>query len=148
MASARLNSNVFAMFDQRQIAELKEAFTFIDSNADGLIDKEDLRDIWSSLGTLNVFFMRIYYFSSGQDPSDEMLEGMLGSTGPLNFTLYLTLMGEKIQAASLGSDSELMAAFEAYDEQRTGFLPPAQLREILGVGVGTDVLTEHEVSDH
>jgi myosin regulatory light chain 12 len=38
------------MFDQKQIAELKEAFSFIDSNNDGLIDKEDLTDIWTSLG--------------------------------------------------------------------------------------------------
>jgi Ca2+-binding EF-hand superfamily protein len=48
---ARQNSNVFAMFDQKQIAELKEAFTFIDQNADGLIDREDLVEIWTSLGT-------------------------------------------------------------------------------------------------
>lgn len=46
-----MNSNVFAMFDQRQISELKEAFSFIDSNGDGLVDREDLREIWGSLGT-------------------------------------------------------------------------------------------------
>lgn len=42
------------MFDQKQIAELKEAFSFIDSNNDGLIDKEDLIDVWTSLGITNV----------------------------------------------------------------------------------------------
>jgi len=54
--AARQNSNVFAMFDQKQIAELKEAFSFIDSNNDGLIDREDLVDIWASLGKRNIQF--------------------------------------------------------------------------------------------
>lgn len=38
------------MFDQKQIAEFKEAFSFIDQNADGLIDKEDLCEMFTSLG--------------------------------------------------------------------------------------------------
>lgn len=54
----RATSNVFAMFDQAQIAEFKEAFNMIDHNHDGFIDKEDLHDMLASLGKLlfnNVF---------------------------------------------------------------------------------------------
>lgn len=47
---ARKNSNVFAQFDQKQIAELKEAFSFIDQNGDGVVDHDDLKEVWSSLG--------------------------------------------------------------------------------------------------
>ena len=36
-------SNVFAMFEQSQIQEFKEAFGMIDANRDGFIDKDDLR---------------------------------------------------------------------------------------------------------
>ncbi|XP_012661905.1 myosin regulatory light polypeptide 9-like isoform X2 [Otolemur garnettii] len=43
-------SNVFAMFDQSQIQEFKEAFNMIDQNRDGFIDKEDLHDMLASLG--------------------------------------------------------------------------------------------------
>lgn len=46
----RATSNVFAMFDQAQIQEFKEAFNMIDQNKDGLIDKEDLHDMLASLG--------------------------------------------------------------------------------------------------
>ena len=46
----RATSNVFAMFDQAQIAEFKEAFNMIDQNHDGFIDKEDLHDMLASLG--------------------------------------------------------------------------------------------------
>lgn len=54
----RATSNVFAMFDQSQIQEFKEAFNMIDQNRDGFIDKEDLHDMLASLG--NYFF----YFTS------------------------------------------------------------------------------------
>lgn len=47
----RATSNVFAMFDQAQIQEFKEAFNMIDQNRDGFIDKEDLADMLASLGT-------------------------------------------------------------------------------------------------
>lgn len=47
----RATSNVFAMFDQAQIQEFKEAFNMIDQNHDGFVDKEDLHDMLASLGT-------------------------------------------------------------------------------------------------
>ena len=36
----RATSNVFAMFDQNQIQEFKEAFNMIDQDRDGFITKE------------------------------------------------------------------------------------------------------------
>ena len=46
----RAHSNVFAMFDQDQIAEFKEAFNFVDQNRDGFIDKgcliSELFSLW------------------------------------------------------------------------------------------------------
>lgn len=47
----RATSNVFAMFDQAQIQEFKEAFNMIDQNRDGFIDKDDLADMQASLGS-------------------------------------------------------------------------------------------------
>lgn len=49
----RATSNVFAMFDQSQIQEFKEAFNMIDQNRDGFVDKEDLHDMLASLGELH-----------------------------------------------------------------------------------------------
>lgn len=48
----RATSNIFAMFDQAQILEFKEAFNMIDQNRDGFIDKDDLREMFASLGEL------------------------------------------------------------------------------------------------
>lgn len=62
----RATSNVFAMFDQAQIQEFKEAFNMIDQNRDGFIDKDDLHDMLASLGNLLLDFcyllVLIYHF--------------------------------------------------------------------------------------
>lgn len=50
----RATSNVFAMFDQAQIQEFKEAFNMIDQNRDGFIDKDDLADMLASLGVFSI----------------------------------------------------------------------------------------------
>jgi len=57
----RATSNVFAMFDQAQIQEFKEAFNMIDQNHDGFIDKEDLHDMLASLGTEPVLYSLLLY---------------------------------------------------------------------------------------
>ena len=38
------------MFDQKQIGEFKEAFSLIDHDNDGFLDKEDIKDMLASLG--------------------------------------------------------------------------------------------------
>lgn len=53
----RATSNVFAMFDQAQIQEFKEAFNMIDQNRDGFVDKEDLHDMLASLGMYFLFYL-------------------------------------------------------------------------------------------
>ena len=111
----RATSNVFAMFDQDQIQEFKEAFNLIDHNKDGFIDNEDLLDMLASLG---------------KDPTEEYLEGMMGDApGPINFTMFLTLFGEKLQ----GTDPEdvIKNAFGCFDEENVGLIPEDQLRELL-----------------
>uniref|UniRef100_A0A8C2M947 Myosin, light chain 10, regulatory n=1 Tax=Cricetulus griseus TaxID=10029 RepID=A0A8C2M947_CRIGR len=78
------------MFDQSQIQEFKEAFTIMDQNRDGFIDKEDLRDTFAALGRINV--------------KNEELEAMVKEApGPINFTVFLTMFGEKLKGLFNGS---------------------------------------------
>ena len=51
----RMTSNVFAMFDQTQIQEFKEAFNMIDSNHDQIIDADDLREVYRLLNKIRSF---------------------------------------------------------------------------------------------
>uniref|UniRef100_A0A8B9L0F6 Myosin regulatory light chain 2B, cardiac muscle isoform-like n=1 Tax=Astyanax mexicanus TaxID=7994 RepID=A0A8B9L0F6_ASTMX len=101
------SSNVFTMFEQSQIQEFKEAFTIMDQNRDGFIDKNDLRDTFAAVGRLNV----------GNDELDDMLKE---APGAINFTVFLSMFGEKLK----GTDPEetILNAFKMFDPEGTGFL--------------------------
>ena len=126
----RATSNVFAMFDQAQIQEFKEAFNMIDQNRDGFIDKEDLQEMLASLG---------------KNVDDEYLESMVKEApGQVNFTVFLTLFGERLQ----GTDPEdvIKNAFACFDEAHTGFIHEKDLRELLK-GTGQRRFTDQEVDE-
>jgi Ca2+-binding EF-hand superfamily protein len=76
----------------------------IDQNRDGFVDKDDLLEMLTSLG---------------KNPTEDFLEKMISEApGPLNFTMFLTLFGEKIN----GTDPEdvIKNAFACFDPDGTG----------------------------
>merc|ERR1712122_119761 len=90
----------------------KEAFNMIDQNRDGFIDHEDLHDMLASLG---------------KDPTEDYLEGMMGEApGPINFTMFLTMFGERLQ----GTDPEdvIKNAFGCFDEDNVGMIHEAPIK--------------------
>eukprot|EP00835_Amoeboradix_gromovi_P006591 NODE_806_length_4082_cov_0.326638.p3 type:complete len:150 gc:universal NODE_806_length_4082_cov_0.326638:3127-3576(+) len=128
--AARQNSNIFAMFDQKQIGEFKEAFSMIDHDQDGFIDKEDLKDMLASLG------------QTSQSQDDAYIEEMLqDAPGSINFTIFLTLFGERMNGTD--AEHELVQAFEYFDDKRTGYCDMEELRDwMLNYG---DRMSEEEV---
>ena len=114
------------MFDQAQIQEFKEAFNMIDQDRDGFISKEDLHDTLASMG---------------KNPTDEYLEEMINeATGPINFTMFLTMFGDKLN----GTDPEtvIMNAFACFDQNGIGSISEENLRDLL-TSIG-DRFTEEE----
>lgn len=98
--AARSGSNVFAMFTQNQVHQFKEAFSFIDQDKDGIISKGDIRASFDALGRLC---------------NEKELEEMTSEApGPINFTMFLTVFGDRVQ----GTDDEdvVTHAFERFDE--------------------------------
>lgn len=111
----RSSSNVFTMFKQNQIQEFKEAFTMIDQNRDGMICNEDLKEIFQQ---------------TGREPKKSELDEMIKEApGPLNFTMFLTLFGEKLH----GTDPEetLKSAFALFDETNKGFIDEEYFKDLL-----------------
>ncbi|KAF3817252.1 hypothetical protein GH733_011652, partial [Mirounga leonina] len=107
-------SNVFAMFDQSQIQKFEEAFNVIDQSREGFTDKEDLYAMLASLG---------------KNPTVEHLDAMINeAVGPINFTMFLTVFGEKLN----GTDPEdvLKNAFACFDEEAAGTIWGDYLREL------------------
>ena len=111
----RYTSNVFSMFNEAQISEFKEAFNMMDQNKDGFIDHDDLVEMLTSLG---------------KNPSDEYIDEMINQApGSINFTMFLTLFGEKMS----GSDPEetILNAFTCFDPKGTGQINEERLRELM-----------------
>uniref|UniRef100_A0A8C5RAW2 Myosin light chain 9 n=1 Tax=Leptobrachium leishanense TaxID=445787 RepID=A0A8C5RAW2_9ANUR len=82
--------------------------------------------------------------SMGKNPSDEYLEAMMSEApGPINFTMFLTMFGEKLN----GTDPEdvIRNAFACFDEEGTGFINEDHLRELLTT-MG-DRFTDEEVDE-
>ncbi|XP_064164641.1 myosin regulatory light chain 2, ventricular/cardiac muscle isoform-like [Anguilla rostrata] len=110
------NSNVFTLFEQAQIQEFKEAFTIMDQNSDGFIDKNDLRDTFAALGRQNV----------KQEEIDMMLKD---APGPINFTVFLTMFGEKLKGAD--PEETILNAFKVFDPEGKGILKKEYIAQML-----------------
>ncbi|KAB5543186.1 hypothetical protein PHYPO_G00076280 [Pangasianodon hypophthalmus] len=140
-----VSSNVFSMFEQSQIQEFKEAFTIMDQNRDGFIDKNDLRDTFAALGRLNV----------GNDELDEMLKE---APGPINFTIFLSMLGEKLKGEKQHTDlhispfytkerilrENILAAFKIFDPEGAGIIKGEEIKYHLMSQA--DKFTEAEVN--
>ncbi|XP_020371009.1 myosin regulatory light chain 2, ventricular/cardiac muscle isoform-like [Rhincodon typus] len=109
------SSNVFSMFDQSQIQELKEAFTIMDQNRDGFINKEDLRDTFAALG---------------RAAKSEELDAMLAEApGPINFTVFLSMFGEKMKGAD--PEETILNAFKIFDPEAKGHIKADYIKHML-----------------
>ncbi|XP_061116020.1 myosin, light chain 2b, regulatory, cardiac, slow isoform X2 [Conger conger] len=93
-----------------------QAFTIMDQNRDGFIDKNDLRDTFAALGRLNV----------KQEELDEMLKE---APGPINFTVFLTMFGEKLKGAD--PEETILNAFKVFDPEGKGILKKDYVTEML-----------------
>ena len=113
----RATTNVFSTFEQSQIEEFKEAFNFIDQNKDGIIDQEDLKDMFASLG---------------KDVTDGYVTDMLreAPTG-INFTMFLTLIAQKMGEVRTDDTRTLHNAFFVLDEDRDGLIDAEELKTML-----------------
>ena len=175
-------SGVFSLFSPPQIQQFREAFSLIDHDGDGLVGEQDLKHIFSSLGTslsaLQVNVRATHYSLNvspppnlpdcriGISPSRSTFDQLLadrpgdrrgslgggahsrgssddgGSDRGITFPMFLTMMGEHLY--DFDAESELLAAFECFDEGDTGFVKCDEIRKWLG-DVG-ERMGEHEVS--
>lgn len=107
--------NVFALFNQSQIQEFKEAFTMIDQDRDGIIGAEDMAAIYQQIG---------------READPKVIKEMLAECpDKLNFTHFLTLFGEKLHGTD--SESALRDAFVMFDEEKSGKLHEEYVKDLL-----------------
>ncbi|XP_050769940.1 myosin regulatory light chain 2, atrial isoform [Gymnogyps californianus] len=112
----RGSSSDFSVFQPSQIQEFKEAFSCIDQNRDGIVTKADLKETYWQLGKTNM--------------SDEELEERLKEgKGPINFTVFLRLFGEKLNGAD--PEESILNAFKLFDPAGTSTVNKDEFKQLL-----------------
>lgn len=85
----------------------------------------------------------LHYSNLGQPATTQEIELMMGdATGPINFTVFLTLMADKL--ADTDPENTILKAFSAFDDTRNGKINATYLRECMTT-MG-DRFTDEEVN--
>ncbi|KAF9746893.1 Myosin regulatory light chain 12B [Nosema granulosis] len=122
----RQNSNIFHMLGKNQIVELREAFNIIDTNSDGIVDRQDLEEFLNSIGSP---------FSEAE--IDEMMQEM-GSS--ISFMTFITMVGERL--SNIDTEKQIRQALMEFDENGDGRIEESVLRKWLK---GEDGLCDKDI---
>jgi len=113
---------------------LREGFQILDRDSDGMVGREDVADMLTQLGL-------------SANPSD--LTQLFPPSTPQTVTLPTFLNSLAILLASLSPSNELLSAFAAFDEDDSGQVDLAELRDALlhtAPEPGDNSLTEREIN--
>lgn len=93
-------SNVFDQFSQKQVAEFKEGFQFMDRDKDGIIGRGDIRATADEVGV---------------SISDSQIDQMISDCpAAINFTQLINMFGTRQQGGATDDDEVIVAAFKAF----------------------------------
>lgn len=108
----RQNSNIFHMLTKNQIVELREAFNFLDTNSDTLVDRGDLENFLASIGS-----------PFNNEEVDEM---MLEAGDSVTYMLFLTMIGERLSCTD--PEKVIFNALKEFDEDGNNSIDEDVLR--------------------
>lgn len=99
--------------DMTKLLELREAFQLFDFNRDGIIDLEDLKFTFVTMGR--------------PDISEEQLKQMLSEMpSPVNFDAFVSVFGRKV--TEMDPEEVFTAALSTWDMRDTGMIPEEKIR--------------------
>jgi len=127
------DNNALSKLQPAQIRELREGFQTLDRDSDGQVGREDVADMLIQLG-LPAHASDITPFFPPSSPQTVSLPAFLNSLATV--------------LSSLSPSSELLSAFSAFDEDDSGQVDLAELRDSLfntAPEPGEKPLTEREI---
>ncbi|TQN74907.1 Myosin regulatory light chain 1 [Colletotrichum shisoi] len=127
------HGNALSHLQPAQVRQLREGFEVLDRDSDGIINREDVADMLNQLGLP----------SSASDVSQ-----FFPPSTPQTMAMAAFLNSLATMLASLSPQSELLSAFSAFDDDDSGQIDLAELRDALlhtAPEPGERPLTEAEV---
>lgn len=99
--------------DLEKLVELKEAFSLFDFNRDGIIDLQDLKYTFASMGRPDY-------------PEEEMKKMLSETTDPCDFDAFVALFGYKV--STLDTEDVFRNALATWDMKGVGMIPEQRLK--------------------
>ncbi|AEO57435.1 hypothetical protein MYCTH_2303602 [Thermothelomyces thermophilus ATCC 42464] len=110
------HGNALSQLQPSQVRTMREAFQILDRDSDGVVTREDVADMLNQLGLP----------SSAGDISH-----FFPPSAPQTMTMALFLNSIASSLAALSPSSELLSAFSAFDDDDSGQIDVAELRDAL-----------------
>ncbi|KAF3484154.1 calmodulin [Arthroderma uncinatum] len=111
-----ISNDLLSKIPPGQLREMREAFQVLDRDNDGLVNREDIADALNNLG---------------EDSSSLATGAYFPPNGPRSINLPTYLNQIATHLAPLSSSQELLNAFAAFDEDDSGQIDLAELRDAL-----------------
>merc|ERR1712002_348427 len=109
-------SNVFDQFSQRQVAEFKEGFQYMDRDKDGIIGRGDIRATADDVGVAL---------------TDPQIDQMVADCpADINFTQLINMFGLRQQGGASDEDEVVVAAFAAFAD-KDGLIDCDNIKSVL-----------------
>ncbi|KAM7199081.1 hypothetical protein V8F20_005899 [Naviculisporaceae sp. PSN 640] len=108
--------NAVAQLPVSQVRTLREGFQILDRDSDGMVNRDDVADMLTQLGLP----------ANNSDVSQ-----FFPPSAPQTMTLAIFLNSLSASLAALSPSSELLSAFSAFDDDDSGQIDLAELRDAL-----------------
>ena len=109
----------YADVPEELMKQYKDAFKIFDNNKDGVIDKEEFAEVTKSIG---------------MDQTPESIQIMIDTIGKddqVTFNQFLGVMSGKMK--DMDTEAEVLEAFEAFDQDKTGSVDAKELENALSI---------------
>ena len=157
MSQTAINGDALAKLPPAQVREMREGFQILDRDSDGQVNRDDVVDMLANLGQFTSSFLALNSFSTahadiiqtpGQDSTPQTISHFFppGTTQTLNMPSFLHSLSSLL--APLSSQTELLNAFAAFDDDDSGQADIGDLRDALlhtSPEAGERALTDREV---
>ncbi|KAH9898941.1 EF-hand [Xylariomycetidae sp. FL2044] len=110
------HGNALSQLQPAQVRVLRDGFQILDRDSDGVVNREDVADMLTQLGL-------------PASPSD--VTQFFPAAGPQTMTLAVFLNSIASTLAAMSPSAELLSAFSAFDDDDSGQVDLAELRDAL-----------------
>ncbi|KAK8138322.1 hypothetical protein PG984_001702 [Apiospora sp. TS-2023a] len=136
LTSRATHGNALSQLQPAQVRTLRDGFQILDRDSDGIVNREDVVDMLNQLGKqqppyARVNILRADALDTGLSSSSSDISQYFPPGGPQTMTLAAFLNSLATGLSSMSPSAELMSAFSAFDEDDSGQVDLAELRDAL-----------------